>query len=154
MSLSPVYRHTQFGKTVVVSLVIVGLLLVGLGGMLGERVIMIGGPLMIGAALVLFHSLTVEIDEEYLMFYFGIGLIRKQIPLVEIVDAKPVRNTGAHGWGIHFTADGWVYNVSGWEAVEITLANGKKLRLGTDQPNQLARKLRPAADMMTKPAAS
>lgn len=154
MSLSPVYRHTQFGKTVVVSLVIVGLLLVGLGGMLGERVIMIGGPLMIGAALVLFHSLTVEIDADYLMFYFGIGLIRKRIPLLEIVDAKPVRNTGAHGWGIHFTTDGWVYNVSGWEAVEITLTNGKKLRLGTDQPNQLARKLRPAADTMTKPASS
>lgn len=154
MSLSPVYRHTQFGKTVVISLVIVGLLLVGLGGMLGERVIMIGGPLMIGAALVLFHSLTVEIDADYLMFYFGIGLIRKRIPLLEIVDAKPVRNTGAHGWGIHFTTDGWVYNVSGWEAVEITLTNGKKLHLGTDQPNQLARKLRPAADTMTKPASS
>jgi hypothetical protein len=154
MSLSPVYKHTQFGKTVVVSLVLTGLLLVALGVALGDRVFMIGGPLMIALALLLFHSLTIEVDADHLVFRFGIGLIRKRIPLVEIVDAKPVRNTWIHGWGIHFTADGWVYNVSGWEAVEITLANGKRLRLGTDQPNQLARKLRPTVDGLTKPTLS
>lgn len=142
MSDSPSYQHTQFGKVVVVSLLLTGLLLVGLGLALRDPVISIGGPLLSLVGIALFHSLTVAINAGFLRFHFGIGLIRKRIPLDQIVDAKPVRNTARHGWGIHRTADGWVYNVSGWEAVEITLADGKRLRLGTDQPNQLARKLR------------
>ncbi len=32
----------------------------------------------------------------------------------------------------------WLYNVSGWEAVEITLATGKRLRRGIDELRRLA----------------
>ena len=70
-------------------------------------------------------------------FRFGIGLIRKRIPLAEIVEVRPVRNSWLYGWGIHRTPHGWLYNVSGWEAVEITLTSGKHLRLGTDEPQRL-----------------
>ena len=35
------------------------------------------------------------------------------------------------------TPHGWLYNVSGWEAVEITLPSGKRFRLGTDEPRRL-----------------
>ncbi|MBS1223341.1 MAG: hypothetical protein H6R24_19, partial [Proteobacteria bacterium] len=58
---------------------------------------------------------------------------------------RPVRNSWLYGWGIHRTPHGWLYNVSGWEAVEITLASGKRLRLGTDEPGQLTQVLRAAA---------
>ncbi|MBK8181610.1 MAG: hypothetical protein IPK63_01320 [Candidatus Competibacteraceae bacterium] len=145
MSHSLDYKQTQFGTVVVVSLLLTGLLLVGLGLALSDRVIIVGGPLLTAVAVLLFHSLTIVIDADYLRFWFGVGLIQKRIPLAEIREAKPVRNSVIHGWGIHRTAEGWVYNVSGWEAVEITLANGKRLRLGTPQPNLLARKLRPGS---------
>ena len=42
------------------------------------------------------------------------------------------------------TPHGWLYNVSGYEAVEIALASGKRLRLGTDEPHRLAQALRAA----------
>ncbi|MBK9953017.1 MAG: hypothetical protein IPP10_16520, partial [Candidatus Competibacteraceae bacterium] len=74
----------------------------------------------------------------------GIGLIRKSIPLAEIVEVKPVRNSWLHGWGDSLDAPGWLYNVSGWEAVEITLRSGKRFRLGTDEPQKLARAIQAA----------
>jgi hypothetical protein len=32
---------------------------------------------------------------------------------------------------------GWLYNVAGWDAVVITLGNGRKFALGTDDPHGL-----------------
>jgi hypothetical protein len=31
----------------------------------------------------------------------------------------------------------WIYNVSGFDAVEIKLKNGKVYRIGTDEPKKL-----------------
>lgn len=137
MNSSLRYQHTQFGKVIVVSLLFSALFLVGLGLAFGDRIFLVGGPVMMGIAILLFYSLTVEIDATHLRFYFGIGLIRKRIPLAEVVEVQPVRNSWIHGWGIHRTPHGWLYNVSGWEAVEIALASGKRLRLGTDEPRRL-----------------
>ncbi|MDG4597840.1 MAG: hypothetical protein P9F75_19510 [Candidatus Contendobacter sp.] len=73
---------------------------------------------------LLFYDLTVEIDETRLCFHFGVGLIRKRIPLAQIVAVEPVRNSWLYGWGIYRTPRGGLYNMPGWEAVEITLASG------------------------------
>ena len=134
----PRYRHTQFGAVVVGSLAVSALMLAGLGLAFGVPVFLYGGPVMMGIVALLFHNLTVEIDATHLTFRFGIGLIRKRVPLAEIVEAKPVRNSWLYGWGIHRTPHGWLYNVSGWEAVEIALASGKRFRLGTDESRRLA----------------
>ncbi len=138
---APRYRHTQFGTVVVGSLMATALVLAGLGLAQGDWGLTVVGPVLMGVATLLFHSLTVEIDATHLRFRFGIGLIRKSIRLAEIVEVKPVRNSWLHGWGIHRTPHGWLYNVSGWEAVEITLTSRKRLRLGTDEPQRLARAL-------------
>ena len=53
-----------------------------------------------------------------------------------------MQNTWYHGWGIHWVGSGWVYNVSGWEAVEIVMRNGRRHRIGTDDPNGLAQAIR------------
>ncbi len=132
------YRHTQFGTVIVVSLLLSAVLFAGLGMMTGLMPLAVIGPALMTVFLALFFSLTVEIDATHLSFRFGIGLIRKRIPLAEIAEVKPVRNTWMHGWGIHRTPHGWLYNVSGWEAVEITLASGERFRLGTDEPRRLA----------------
>ncbi|MFO1419503.1 MAG: hypothetical protein U1F59_00790 [Candidatus Competibacteraceae bacterium] len=138
------YRHTQFGAVVVGSLAASALMLAGLGLAFGDTVFLYGGPVMMGIVALLFHNLTIEIDAVHLVFRFGIGLIRQRIPLAEIVAVQPVRNSWLYGWGIHRTPHGWLYNVSGWEAVEITLTSGKRLRLGTDEPQKLAQVLRMA----------
>jgi hypothetical protein len=136
------YRHTQFGTAVVVSLLIGIGVTVLLSTQSGPSPVLywIVTPVLIilAVCIFLFFSLTVEIDEEMLRFRFGIGLIRKSIPLGQIVSAEPVRNRWIYGWGIHMTPHGWLYNVSGMMAVQVTLTNGKSLRIGTDEPQRLA----------------
>ena len=60
----------------------------------------------------LFHSLTIEIDDGELRGRFGSGLIRKSVPVVQIVSARAVRTNVLEGWGIHLSRFGWLYNVS------------------------------------------
>ena len=44
--------------------------------------------------------------------------------------------------GIHLTPYGWLYNVSGFDAVAITLRDGKRFALGTDDSHGLVEALR------------
>lgn len=90
---------------------------------------------------LVFSSLTIEIDTDTLSWSFGWGVWTKRIPLGEIASVVPVRNPWWYGFGIHRTPRGWLYNVSGLEAVEISLRSGRKLRLGTDEPAKLASEL-------------
>ncbi len=131
------YRHTQFGTVVVVVLLLATVAAAGAEAMTGSKALAVLGPVLMGVFLALFHALTIEIDATHLTFRFGVGLIRKRIPLARIVEARPVRTTWRDGWGIHHTSRGWRYTVSGWEAVEITLVSGECLWLGTDEPQRL-----------------
>ncbi len=47
-----------------------------------------------------------------------------------------------YGWGIRWTPNGWLYNVSGFYAVEIKMKTGKKYRIGTDAPNELEKAIK------------
>jgi hypothetical protein len=64
------------------------------------------------------------------------------VRLAEIVGCEPIRIRWWYGWGIHLTPCGWLYNVSGFDAVAITLRNGKKVALGTDDPYGLVTAIR------------
>lgn len=108
----------------------------------------VGGLLMTGAfavGAVLFSSLTVRVTDEALCFYFGPGFWTRRIPLDAIEAAEPVRNAAWYGWGIRYTGRGWLYNVSGLEAVELTVRDEGRLRIGTDEPERLAQVLERAA---------
>jgi hypothetical protein len=85
--------------------------------------------------LILFYRLRITIDAETLRASFGIGVIRKRVGLAEIVGCEPIRIRWWHGWGIHLTPCGCLYNVSGFGAVAITLRDGRKFAFGTDDPH-------------------
>jgi hypothetical protein len=87
----------------------------------------------------LFHSLTVEITPAELHIYFSFKIISRTFPLENITAAHSVRNSWWYGWGIRLTPHGWMYNISGLDAVELTLSDGKKFRIGTDEPDELVR---------------
>jgi hypothetical protein len=93
---------------------------------------------MTGAVVAMFFSLTVEIEKNALTCRFGVGLIRKDIPLSEVSHVSAVLNPWWVGWGIRWIpGQYWVWNVSGFQAVELTLKDGSRFRIGTDEPEAL-----------------
>ena len=90
-----------------------------------------------GIVFVLFHSLTVRISPSDIAISFGVGLIRKRFPIGDIRSVRTVRNRWYNGFGIRKIRGGWLYNVSGFDAIEIQLKNERKYRIGTDQPMKL-----------------
>jgi hypothetical protein len=131
------YRHTQRGTLIVVWMIVMSVFFAGLA-FLGHRALLGAVPIMLVCGW-LFHSLTIEIDDRELRWRFGPGWIHKSIPLNEIASARAVRTNFIEGWGIHLSRFGWLYNVSGRDAVAITLKDGKRFALGTDDaPSLLA----------------
>jgi cytochrome c biogenesis factor len=132
------YKHTQVGYVLIVAL--------------GAAVVMIGNlavatkfnpgvflplALMI-LCLLAFATLTVQVNDQAITLRFGIGLIRRSFLLQDVQAYRPVKNPWYYAWGIHAIPGGWIFNVSGWEAIELEMKNGKKYRIGTDDVQGLA----------------
>ena len=96
---------------------------------------------VLALAAIVFRSLTIEIDTDELRCYFGRGLIRRRFPLSEVPSAEVVRNKWYYGWGIKRIPNGWMFNVSGLDAVELRLSNGKQFRIGTDRPHEVVEEI-------------
>lgn len=86
----------------------------------------------------LFSTLNVRVTSDELLWRFGPGALRFRLPLSEIATVLPARTPLWAGIGIHWIGSGWVYNVSGRDAVEITRRDGKKVWIGTGEPAVLA----------------
>lgn len=141
------YKHTQFGGTIALAMGAASVLVITTGAASGILAWMLPFVALMGLVFVLFGSLTTEIDRNELRCYFGPGLIRRRFDLGEIESVEPVRNRWWYGWGVRLTPHGWMFNVSGLKAVELLLRSGKRFRIGTDRPDELARRLREAAAM-------
>tara|TARA_Y100000310_G_C20013229_1_gene503917 strand:- start:53 stop:487 length:435 start_codon:yes stop_codon:yes gene_type:complete len=135
------YKHTQVGYLILyVMLALV--LLFGVIIVLTEfNVIMIAITVLILLILASFSWLTVTIDKKDLRIKFGYGIFSKRFSLKDIQSAKAVRNHWYYGWGIRiwFWPYMWIYNVSGFDAVEITMRNGKRYRIGSDDVERLVK---------------
>jgi hypothetical protein len=130
------YQHTQPGTTIV-RWMIVMFLVFAIGGAFVHPLIV--ASIIIAVTAWLFRSMTIEISETELIWCFGSGFLRK--PMSEVASTEPIRIKFWYGWGIHYTPRGLLYNVSGYDAVVITLRNGKQFCLGTDEPEELAKRL-------------
>ena len=137
------YEHTQIGHVIIWSLLAIILIVNGFSG-LSHREIPLVVSIILLVCLVLFYKLRITIEDETLCASFGPGIIRKKVRLADIVACEPIRIRWWYGWGIHLTPFGWLYNVSGLDAVAITLRAGRKFALGTDDPHGLLAALRAA----------
>ena len=90
----------------------------------------------------LFYGLTVEVNRDMVRLYFGFGIIHRSIPREHITVVTQVRNRLWWGFGIRLTPHGWMWNISGVDAVELTYHDGKKFRIGTDDPEALLEALK------------
>ncbi len=136
------YRHTQRGWMIGIAC--------GLGAVtflvmaatqpfpnqVERTMFVLGAALMAGIGL-LWSRMTIEVRGDRLRWSFGLGWPRFSLRLAEIRSIDVTRTTFWQGWGIHLTGQGWLYNVSGSDAVLIVRNDGKKLLLGTDEPRRL-----------------
>lgn len=131
------YRHTQFGTAVLVASVVAALLVAGVSFRMGWSPLAVPILFLLLITALMFPSLTVKVDGTYLRCRFGFGVFRKRFLLNDIQNVKSVRNPWYSGWGVRLTSQGWVFSVSGYKAVEITLKGGDIYRIGTDTPDEL-----------------
>ena len=137
------YEHTQIGHVIIWSVLAIILIVSGFAG-LSDRKIPLVVSIILLICLVLFYRLRITIEDETLWASFGLGIIRKRVRLAEIVGCEPIRIRWWYGWGIHLTPCGWLYNVSGLDAVALTLRDGRKFALGTDDSHELTARIRDA----------
>ena len=92
-------------------------------------------------ALMYMLKLSVRLDAEGLHIRF-FPLVKRHIPLDQIArwetrTYRPILEYG--GWGIRYSlSKGWAYNVSGNQGVQLELANGKRILIGSQRAEELA----------------
>lgn len=131
------YKHTQFGWAIWGIIVwissFVGVALVLTGPNIGT----LGFLALLLIMAVLFGTLTVEVDDKAIRWWFGPGVFKKEVALTDIVSVEAVINSWSHGIGVRITHDGWVYGVNGFRAVALTLKDETQIRIGTNQQRKL-----------------
>ena len=137
---APVYEHRQISRLMPAAGAVALLVMIAWASGTGGILPWLAVAIVIGVVAV-FHALTIRVDDTALSWCFGLGMLGRTVPLAGIAAAFPVRNRWWYGWGIRYTPHGWLYNVDGLGAVEVTRRNGKRFRLGTDEPDALARAL-------------
>lgn len=82
--------------------------------------------------------MQIKVSKTEVLWSFGLGFPRKKLLISDISTIERVTNKWWYGWGIRkVITGGWLYNVYGLQAVEITTDEGKQIRLGTDEPKKL-----------------
>ncbi|MCD6102172.1 MAG: hypothetical protein J7J77_03880, partial [Candidatus Cloacimonetes bacterium] len=84
------YEHTQFGYLMLVILCIVLAFMIFFMSFYGFNLFSFIALLIVVLVLWMFTKLTVEIDSEFLIIKFGVGIIHKKIPLAKIKSCREV----------------------------------------------------------------
>jgi len=139
------YSHKQKGFLIIFLLVptiiFIGIYIYDITSLVGKPVWVM--PLLIfifGAmtfALISFYAMEIVVKNNTIFMKLGIGVIKKEFKISSIESIKIVKNKMWYGWGIRWIPGGTLYNVSGLDAVELIIKDGRKIRLGTDDPQEL-----------------
>ena len=140
------------GITIFMGFIIVKQLV--LGQPVGDRpmsnvALAIVGPLVIlfslgmGLLFVVLKLVT-EVRDDVLLIDFR-PFVRREIRFTDITYCeartyRPIREYG--GWGVRFSRKGTAYNVSGNRGVQLQLASGKRILIGSQRANELAQAIR------------
>jgi len=132
------YRHVQVGWVSVGIMGVVAILLfqVGLVGTAPRLVLQIVALTLVIAAIT-FSYQTIEVNDTEVVSRFALGILPKRIALADITRVEYAPSSWFEGWGIRLTTRGWLYNVSGFGAVEFTMRDGNRMRFGTDDSSNL-----------------
>jgi len=137
-------KHTQFGTFSVIILLplllLFSIMLIKSGITSSpDTYILLFLVLTFLICLLTFYQLTIIIDNSHVSFKLGIGLIQKSYKISDIKACRPVTNSVLSGIGIRMLTNGWLYNVSGFKAIELQFNNKKSVvRIGTNKPDEIS----------------
>lgn len=137
-------KYAQFGTfTVIIMsalLIIVTSLLIRHGFSADQETYLYAFLVVIFLICILtFYKLTIIVDNTSVSFKLGIGIFGKSYNLSKIASCKPVKNCWIYGVGIHMIPGGWLYNVSGFKAIELRFKDSTRvIRIGTNKPDEIA----------------
>ena len=140
--MSSTYEHTQGGP------------LAGLFGALSGgaalaalfvaepqvRVVFASLAVVFGFLVANLVHLRVRDRGDFLDVRFGpLGWMGRKVRYADVRAVRVARSSVLDGWGVHWRPGrGWIFNLWGFDCVELTLAKGR-VRIGTDDPRGLAR---------------
>lgn len=137
------YRENQVGWVVIIAVAVALALLsysflthAGTKPMTIVSLLMVSGILII--VLALMYGMRTIVGDGKVVVSFGIGLINRSIDVNQIKSISIVKNPWYYGWGIRMLPDGWLYNISGADAVELQLKTGRVVRIGSRDTKRLA----------------
>ena len=123
------YKHTQIGYLMLVVTVMVLALFVWVYLMAAAETPSVdsGTNLLLTAVMVFIVGILVSFST------LTTSLLR------DIASVRIVKNLWWYGWGIRFWLRPrmWIFNVSGFDAVEIVMRDHRVYRIGTDVPKDL-----------------
>ena len=136
------YDHTQSAPLYLL------LLMIGVGTLAGAAFTNVNvaqvamywsGALMLLLAFC-FRDLTVCDEGNDLLIAFGpLSLFKRRLQYSDFEKVEQARSTLMDGWGIHMSpSGGWVWNLWGYDCVDVWYRQGRKLRIGTDDAVALA----------------
>lgn len=145
------YIHRQFGWFTVFALTAMAVWFALVAAFTpGERGEFQSILLIIAALQVVFYQLTTIVTENTLTVRYGIGVLAFRFPLSEITQITERTVPWYAGYGIRWVGDAWLFNVSGHDAIEVVFASGRKVWVGTDDPDGLAAILRQRMEELRK----
>jgi hypothetical protein len=139
----PEYDHTQsaplYWTAVAVALVMLFVAILA-NDRQATAALLLAGVLIMTLSLT-FRSLRVVDEGDALAIRFGpLPLWRRRIRYERIASVAEDRTSLVDGWGIHWVPGrGWTYNLWGFDCVRLTLTNDSTVRIGTDDPEGLAK---------------
>ena len=138
------YTEQQTGFLMIIPAGIMGLFITWLYAFqLGDRPISTGGYFLVLGILVfmvaLLYRLQTTVTDTHVWVRFGVGIIKRAIPVSSIQGVTVVTNAWYYGWGIRIIPRGWLYNINGTKGIELQLKSGRVIRIGSGEPESLQR---------------
>ncbi|GEM_PF-573482 len=143
------YHETQIGW-LFLSLMILTLLFVGWresSQLIDQQEISTGLIIMsiiIFIICLLFYQLDTSITYRKIKLRYGIGLIKINPNIDELISVEITRIPWWYGLGIKITSKGWMYNIQGRDVVMLKYQKGaskESIMIGTAQPEELKKSL-------------
>ena len=141
------YEHRQVAWPILIGMIGTAAL-IGAAGIVNARLLDAPVTLLVSFLLligILMSSMTVRVTDSEVSWWFGrTHTLGKTVALADIASVEAIRTSLFEGWGIHLTWHGWLWNVSGFNAVQIKLGSGTRYAVGTPEPQALLKAIRKA----------